>query len=150
MRDFHPDQGFIDIPEKDESFMPEPVEKKKAGPHKGRPRPEGSGRKKGRRNTSTLRKLAGLKPLKEQLELMNFDPVKELVKMFETEEDSQVRLKILEMLADRMYPKLAAMKVELNADKTVMPGQNIIAQAKDEVLIDAIEKAEEVKDASSK
>jgi hypothetical protein len=152
MKDFDPNKGFFEKePEtKHESFLPEPV-KKKDGVHKGRPRPAGSGRTKGTPNRSTLRKLAGLKPLKEQLEMMNFDPVKELVVMYQEEEDSQVRFKILEMLCDRMYPKLAAMKVEMNADKTVMPGQNIIAKAKDEILLDAIEKAEktEVKDENS-
>ncbi len=126
----------------DKGFFPEPVERK-PGAHKGRPKPKNSGRKPGTKNTRTLLREAGLRPLREQLERFNFDPVRELIKMHDdSETDAATRLKILEMICDRMYPKLAAMKVEVNADKAVMPGQSIIQAAADETVLEAIEQGE--------
>ena len=105
----------------------------------GRPKgyPKTGGRPKGGKNAKTLAREAGLKPLAQELERNNFDITMELVMLYRDDATSNPeRLKILEMLLDRVSPKLAPLKLQPQPkeDKVL----EAVANASDEDLIKAL------------
>lgn len=103
----------------------------------GRPKgyPKTGGRPKGGKNLKTLAREAGLKPLALELERYNFDIAAELIELYRDDQATVgERTKILEMMLDRISPKIAAFKIntdEPNEDKVL----DVIANASDEELM---------------
>lgn len=104
-------------------------------------RPKGydktGGRPKGGKNLKTLAREAGLKPLAQELERHNFDITSELIQLYREDDATvQERTKILEMILDRVSPKLAPVKLqpEKKEDKVL----EAVTKASDEELIKAL------------
>lgn len=104
-------------------------------------RPKGyaktGGRPKGGKNLKTLAREAGLKPLAKELDRHNFDIATELIQLYrDSEATVQERTKILEMMLDRISPKLAAVKIESPKPKEDTEVIELKAKSDEELIND--------------
>jgi len=109
--------------------------KSNAGRPKGHPKT--GGRPKGGKNLKTLAREAGLKPLARELERHNFDITTELIELYREDAATvQERTKILEMILDRISPKLAPLKIQQEKPKDEV--LEAVTKASDEDLLKAL------------